>query len=328
MSEFPQNLWYPLFLSREIQPKPQRFERFGKHWAVFRLPTGRCLMVLDRCPHLGARLSEGIIRDDQIECPFHGFCFDATGQCTHIPALGSHAKIPAKLQARILPLEEHQGWVWGWWGNGAADPKRIPIFDDIDHTWRWGDDARDWHVHVTRAIENQLDVAHIPFVHRRTIGAGGRTLVEGPYVEADGHAIKVWVTNRKDDGQPTRTLQELKAIAKDTPAQLEFRFPGLWQLRIHPKLRLHVAFVPVNPEATRLYVRACHRLTTPAIGALYSWLLRLSNRWIIREDERVVQGIVPRCSLDAHEDALIPADRAIRLFRKYWRQHLERPSVS
>ncbi len=40
-----------------------------------------------------------------------------------------------------------------------------------------------WHVPFLRAVENQLDVMHLPFVHKTTIGRGNRTLVNGSVVK-------------------------------------------------------------------------------------------------------------------------------------------------
>lgn len=323
MIDLPRNLWYPLFLAREITAKPQRFERLGEYWMVLRLSNGSLLMTQDRCPHLGASLSRGKVLEDHIQCPFHGFCFNAEGHCTRIPALGSSGPIPKKMKVRTLPLKDVDGWIWGWWGDAPSDSVPIPAFKEFDHTWRGQDLASDWPVHITRAIENQLDVAHLPFVHRKSIGSGGRCLVEGPYVEADAESIRVWVTNARDEGQTPRSLETLESLAKGQACNLEFRFPGLWQLRIHSNLRLMVAFVPIHAGKTRFYVRACHRVRIPVLGWLYSHLLALSNRWILKEDERVVSQIVPMSSLDSNDDILITSDRAIVLFRKIWRRHLE-----
>jgi hypothetical protein len=66
-------------------------------------------------------------------------------------------------------------------------------------------------------------------VHRTTIGAGGRTLVEGPYVKASEKGIRVWVMNRRDDGQ-VRSLAELATAAAGTNS-------GLWLLDIGARLK-------------------------------------------------------------------------------------------
>ncbi len=39
-----------------------------------------------------------------------------------------------------------------------------------------------WNIHYSRVIENQLDVQHLAFVHRNTIGRGDKTLINGPKV--------------------------------------------------------------------------------------------------------------------------------------------------
>jgi phenylpropionate dioxygenase-like ring-hydroxylating dioxygenase large terminal subunit len=54
----------------------------------------------------------------------------------------------------------------------------------------WSGDAivREWHAHWSRAIQTMLDVAHIPFVHARTIGAGlGRKIgkVDAAHLKLD-----------------------------------------------------------------------------------------------------------------------------------------------
>jgi hypothetical protein len=59
------------------------------------------------------------------------------------------------------------------------------------------------------------------------------------------------------------------------------------------------------------------------LGHLYSQILGLSNRWILKEDERIVREIVPPSSLDAEDDCLIAPDRAIVHFRKIWRRLLK-----
>ena len=39
-------------------------------------------MIDDACPHNGGRLSEGVLRDGSIMCPWHFYTFDlATGAC-------------------------------------------------------------------------------------------------------------------------------------------------------------------------------------------------------------------------------------------------------
>ncbi len=134
------------------------------------------------------------------------------------------------------------------------------FFPQLESGWNTHTTVVDWPVHYTRAIENQLDVAHLAFVHRTTIGAGRRSFVEGPHVEADDSGIKVWVSNRRDDGGPARSPAELATAAQGTEPGLHFLFPGVWLLNISARLKNFIAFVPINEHCTRYYLRSYHRM--------------------------------------------------------------------
>lgn len=319
MDDLPLNAWYPVFLGHEVTEKPTQYQRFGLMWVTFRTGEGRPVMAQDRCPHLGASLSKGTLQDETLVCPFHGFRFDAEGVCREVPALGSKGRVPKGLCLDTIPLFEQSGWIFGWWGDGPPVPPRPDLFEVFDATWAGRSHAKDWDVHITRAIENQLDVAHLPFVHRKSIGAGGKTVVEGPFTVSDDRGIRIWVTNKKDDGLPPRSLTALEDAAATTPPSLELRFPALWQLRIHDQLLLIVGFVPIHNQKTRFLIHSAHRVQWPVIRWLYGMTLAIANRFILREDERVVSTIRPFNAMDAESDQLIAADRAIVLFRKAWR---------
>jgi phenylpropionate dioxygenase-like ring-hydroxylating dioxygenase large terminal subunit len=52
-----------------------------------RFADGRLLAADVACPHKGARLSNGCIRDNELMCPYHGWRFDPAGACQSIPSL-------------------------------------------------------------------------------------------------------------------------------------------------------------------------------------------------------------------------------------------------
>jgi phenylpropionate dioxygenase-like ring-hydroxylating dioxygenase large terminal subunit len=312
----PKDHWYPLLESREVRRKPLGVERLGMKLVFWRSSDGAIHAHLDRCPHLGASLSAGRIDDDHIVCPFHGFCYDGEGRCVHIPAVGKSGRIPKGLAVQSFAVREAHGFVWLWLGAPENAPARIPFFQQLlDKQWRHHTIAVDWPVHYTRAIENQLDVAHLPFVHRTTIGRGGRSLVEGPYVEASEEGIRVWPTNRSDDG-PVRDMPELAAAAAGVEPGLDFLYPGIWLLNIGPRFKNFIAFVPINEHTTRYYLRVYQRIGPRLLALPLGWLMSRSNRFILNQDRRVVVTQTPASSQDAVEDRLVGADRAINEYRK------------
>ena len=57
---------------------------------------------------------------------------------------------------------------------GDDDPDTEPdVFDLLtDSSFAYDHTEDFWNVHYSRVIENQLDVSHLAFVHRTTIGRG------------------------------------------------------------------------------------------------------------------------------------------------------------
>ncbi|MFZ4703616.1 MAG: Rieske 2Fe-2S domain-containing protein [Candidatus Methylumidiphilus sp.] len=311
-----ENQWYPVLEAREVGRKPVAFERLGQKLAFWRTADGMPHANHDRCPHLGASLSHGKVSQDRLVCPFHGFEFDANGQCRHIPANGRQGKIPKGMEVAGFPLREAHGLIWLWLGKARETYPPLPYFSELESGWRYGTVTANWPVHYTRAIENQLDVAHLAFVHRTTIGAGARSFVDGPYVEADASGIKVWVTNSRDEGQQHSSQEELAKAASLKEPGLHFLFPGVWLLNISPRMKNFIAFVPIHERETRYYVRVYHRIKNPLWAKIYELLVGLSNRFILDQDRRVVVTQTPLDSSQANDDRLIGADRAIIQFRR------------
>ncbi|MBT9548176.1 MAG: Rieske (2Fe-2S) protein [Candidatus Sericytochromatia bacterium] len=110
--------WYPILLSQEVKKnRPLGTERLGQKWVLWRDSQANLHGHQDRCPHLGAALSLGEVCGDHLVCPFHGFEFDAQGQCRLIPANGKAGKIPAGMVTAQYIVQEAHGFIWLWWGE-------------------------------------------------------------------------------------------------------------------------------------------------------------------------------------------------------------------
>jgi phenylpropionate dioxygenase-like ring-hydroxylating dioxygenase large terminal subunit len=69
---------------------------------LYRTSGGNITAARDLCLHRGAPLSMGSVEGDVIRCKYHGFCYDAAGKCTLIPAHPG-AAIPPKLALTTYP---------------------------------------------------------------------------------------------------------------------------------------------------------------------------------------------------------------------------------
>jgi phenylpropionate dioxygenase-like ring-hydroxylating dioxygenase large terminal subunit len=312
------NQWYVVLESNEVGNRPVGVTRLGEKLVFWRDQAGKVCTAVDRCPHRGVALSAGAIENEHLQCPFHGFEFDSTGKCVLIPANGRNGVVPTALRLKTYPTYEAHGFIWIWWGNQVPEDLPAPeFFDNLDNAFAYGSARDPWNAHYSRVIENQLDVVHLPFIHRNTIGRGNRTLVDGPVVEwkAD-KMLYTYVFNRLDDGTPPRKPSELSPKAA-TSVHLEFIFPNLWQNFISEDVRILAAFVPVDDEHTILYLRFYQKfMRLPLLNRLVARLAIPSNVYIAHEDRRVVITQQPKASGLKIGEILIQGDLPIIEYRR------------
>jgi phenylpropionate dioxygenase-like ring-hydroxylating dioxygenase large terminal subunit len=312
------NQWYAVLESNEVKlNKPVGVLRMGERLVFWRTEANEIVCMRDLCPHRGAALSKGKLVDGHLQCPFHGFEFDASGQCVLVPANGRSGPVPKAISAHTYPAREQNGFIWIWWGEWQQDLPVIHFLDEIDETFSYSTIRDHWQTHYSRAIENQLDVAHLPFIHYNTIGRGNRTVVDGPLTDCclEGTSLYVWVFNRVDDGIPARGAREMSK--PDRHPNLQFIFPNIWQNWISDDLRVVAAFVPIDDENTMMYLRFCQKfMTVPLIRSLVNGFGSLGNLYIERQDRWVVETQHPKRSGLRIGEHPVPADQPIILYRK------------
>lgn len=320
------NQWYVVLESREVRAgRPVGALRLGRKMVFWRDRAGGVHAIADRCCHRGASLAAGEVVGDHVACPFHGFLFDGTGRVSSIPANGRAAPVEDRFRVTAWPVREAHGFIWLWWGEARADLPPLPFFEELAEGWSWeGSDLRDpWPVHYTRAIENQLDVVHLPFVHRTTIGRGNRSLVHGPRVEETEAGFDFWVHNVEDDGA-TKPLRPDEVDRAGAAVSLGFRFPHLWQNRLGDRMRIFAAFVPVDDEQTLICIRTYQKMfRVPGLSWLWNRLGAWMNLVILRQDKRVVVTQEPRRTWLTMGENLVQGDLPVAVYRRRRRALLQ-----
>ena len=309
--------WYAVLSSGQAKPgRPLGVTRLGEKLVFWRDRQGQVHTLRDFCPHRGVALSSGKVVGDQIQCPFHGFEYDPSGRCTFLPAIGSSMSIPKQFQAQGYPLYEAHGFIFLYWGSPQGELPTPRFFDNLDETFSYAEAIDPWRAHYSRVIENQLDVAHLPFVHYNSIGRGGRTVVDGPLLEwVNDNKFKVFVFNRQDDGSPPLSPRQLDSSGHEF--HLEFIFPNLWQNYISRDVRVVAAFVPVDEEHSLLYLRFYQRfMRLPLLSSLLTRLAMPFNLYVAHQDRVVVETQVPKRSDLSIGEKLIQADQPIIAYRR------------
>jgi nitrite reductase (NADH) small subunit len=72
--------------------------RDGGDIAIFRNADDECFALLDRCPHKGGPLSQGIVFGRSVACPLHGLTVRLEDGCAEAPDTGCTRSFPVKIE--------------------------------------------------------------------------------------------------------------------------------------------------------------------------------------------------------------------------------------
>ena len=272
-----------------------RRKLIGKTWLGRRIVAwcdgdGRLCVAGAACPHLGSDLGPetgGRVRDGRLVCPFHGYEYDATGQCVATP----YAPPPRSARLDLLATREFEGLVFAWHGIGGRAPRwELPAP---------GGEADDWSApefwsvrfrgHPQETSENSVDLAHLRYVHGYDAVSGA-----GP-VEVDGARL-----TSAFDFRRTQTLAGIGIFAWDVSAVTHLHGLGysLVEVREHSigmDTRLWVLATPLDGEFVEVTlvsrIRLLRKPKRSIVGMRFlppGLRTRLMNRIVIAAQARDV----------------------------------------
>jgi phenylpropionate dioxygenase-like ring-hydroxylating dioxygenase large terminal subunit len=156
----------------------------GVEVVLWRPGPGRIAAAADRCPHRDARLSGGWLDGCALVCPYHGWEYGADGAATRIPQLDDGAALPPAARLDAVRVAERYGWVWACLVPEADEAMGLPAIPVADErAWRVVPEPEsEWACPLPMLVENNLDPAHIAFVHRTSFGTPASPRVPVPDV--------------------------------------------------------------------------------------------------------------------------------------------------
>ena len=89
----------PVLGSRRVA-RPQ-----GMDVAVFRNDKDQVFALLDRCPHKGGPLSQGIVFGTSVACPLHNWTIGLDDGCAKAPDAGCAQKFSVKVEGGAVHLD-------------------------------------------------------------------------------------------------------------------------------------------------------------------------------------------------------------------------------
>ncbi len=240
-SPFPEG-WYFIGPRQAIE-KARLIEKtwMGEKIVVWCDKDGRICVAEAFCPHLGADLGPragGCIRDGRLVCPFHGYEFDATGQCVATP----YAPPPKTAKLGVFETQEVNGLVFAWWGIGGRAPQwSLPIVPPEQEGWsNYKINTLRFPGHPQDTTENVVDLAHLRYVHGYdNVNPVLEVSVEGPSLEAHF------------DFKRVRRIAGVSNLTFDCSARVKVLGLGYSYVQVHEQsigmdLRLWVLATPVD----------------------------------------------------------------------------------
>lgn len=170
------NYWHPVARADEVGEQPRQFTLLDEALSLFRDKKG-VVAFKDLCIHRGTALSLGSVKDGILTCAYHGWKYDRSGACVHIPARGEGASVPRKARAIVYRTAEAYGLVWVALAEPAASLPPWPEDEINNPAYRTIMQEYVWSASAGRAVENFMDFSHFPFVHEGILGSPDRAEV-------------------------------------------------------------------------------------------------------------------------------------------------------
>lgn len=163
------NGWYAACSSDDLGPGAVRsFVAVGRELVAFRDASGAAHVLDAHCVHMGAHLGGGQVRDDTLQCPYHGWRYDGAGTVVEIPY--SKGRIPSRACVRGYEVDERDGFVLFWFHAGGSVPDYLVPDLRVPAGGGWSE-PQEFRGELVASLqdmaENNVDYTHFFFVHGR-----------------------------------------------------------------------------------------------------------------------------------------------------------------
>lgn len=123
MGELFRRYWHPIAASSMLIDNPVRkVTILGEELVLYRDRSGDLGLITPRCAHRSVHLQFGIPDVHGLRCPYHGWCYDATGQCTDTPLELPNSRLKQHINIGGYPVQELGGLVFAYLG-----PDPVPL---------------------------------------------------------------------------------------------------------------------------------------------------------------------------------------------------------
>ncbi len=325
---FIENKWYPACLQEELEKQnPLRRKILGRELVVYRTESGKIGVIEDRCCHRNVNLSLGYVKGEHLKCAYHGWEFNETGACVHIPSLPEDKPIPPVCRVGTYPVRSDYRMVWVFIGNpelaGRTELPPMPEMDTLPRVYNYHYFKAD----LKLVAESLIDAYHINHVHRNSIGTFMGNLHSG---QVDFHIRKGsdWLTGMYERMNEGSFFEKLYfGFTKTIETHFGFWFPHTSKLDIRfPKrnMIIYEHFYPVDEETICMCQITLWKNIFPTMPRFARRFMLNKSVTIVEEDLIFLENSREVKSRTGKPDLLVtPSDEVTFEFTRIWDQNIK-----
>ena len=190
-------VWLPAVKASDLnEGEAKSVTLLGREILVTKLDD-RISAMPNFCPHFQARLSDGTVErlcntfERVVRCQYHGWAFNADGQCVEIPQLEEGQEIPKAAHLKTYRSEISHDIVWVCLNGDPVNG--IPTFPEtledgmVTTPIQYSDP---WNGSLVRMVMSVLDDYHFPWLHEGVLGTRDKPMPPKRTITWTGNELK------------------------------------------------------------------------------------------------------------------------------------------
>ncbi|MCC5638680.1 aromatic ring-hydroxylating dioxygenase subunit alpha [Nostoc sp. CHAB 5844] len=284
--------WYVVARSSEVANKPVGVVLWHQAIALYRDATGKIHALEDRCPHRQVKLSHGQVIGNELECAYHGWRFNSSGECTEVPYLTANQKLP-NCQIRRYPVKEQDGFIWLFPGDAepSVEPLGLPEWEHLNYIASVS--VINCQAHYSYLIENLMDMYH-GHLHQDLQAWAAASLQD---IDENDHCVDAHYT-----AQSYYKIDKIWSISQlffpalrrlhPEPLDVSYIYPH-WCSTLGKDFKIYCLLCPVNETHTKAYL--IHFTSLNAFWRLHKlpiWFRRFVKDSLFNAAQKLLDGLV------------------------------------
>ncbi|WP_270933646.1 aromatic ring-hydroxylating dioxygenase subunit alpha [Falsiroseomonas oryzae] len=174
MGQLFRSYWIPALLAEELPEDdcpPVRVKLLGERLLAVRDSAGRLGLIDEFCAHRGVSLWFGRVEEGGIRCPYHGWKYDVTGQCTEVPSEPDENGFCRKIRLASYPLIRRGDILWTYMGPKETTPPEPEWEFALVPPEQTFTSKRLQECNWLQAMEGGIDSSHVSWLHRGALSS-------------------------------------------------------------------------------------------------------------------------------------------------------------